>query len=137
MKKIFLDFTCYWHLSVVLLNGLLWTFTYLQLLMIKILTNIQFMFISKKNGIVFLSNVLFEVTNVWSNSNSNPQIYSADFSNVSDFDNYNSNNLQYQDNRGYVELKHQFSNCNSLAGNQCCIDMQLILVRNQIELIQG
>ena len=24
-----------------------------------------------------------------------------------------SNNLQYQDNRGYVELKHQFSDCNS------------------------
>ena len=43
-------------------------------------------------------NILFDVTNVWSNSNSNNYTYSTDFSNVSDFDNYNSNNLQYQDN---------------------------------------
>ena len=61
----------------------------------------------------FPTNVLFEITNVWSNPNTNDQIYSTDFSNVSDFDNYNFNNLQYQDNRGYVELKHQFSDCNS------------------------
>ena len=58
-------------------------------------------------------NILFDVTNVWSNPNFSNYTYSTDFSNVSDFDNYNSNNLQYQDNRGYVELKHQFSDCNS------------------------
>jgi len=58
-------------------------------------------------------NILFDVTNVWSNPNFSNYTHSTDFSNVSDFDNYNSNNLQYQDNRGYVELKHQFSDCNS------------------------
>jgi len=61
----------------------------------------------------FPANVLFEITNIWSNPNINDQFYSTDFSDVSNFDNYNSNNLQFQDNRGYVELKHQFSDCNS------------------------
>jgi len=39
------------------------------------------------------------VTTVWSNPNFVNYTYSTDFSN---FDNYNSNYLQYQDNRGYV-----------------------------------
>jgi hypothetical protein len=84
----------------------------------------------------FPSNVLFEVTNVWSNSNPNHQIYSTDFSNVSDFDNYNSNNLQYQDNRGYVELKHQFSDCNT-SWKPMLYRYAVDVVRNQIELLQG
>jgi len=84
----------------------------------------------------FPSNILFEVTNVWSNSNINDQIYSTDFSNVSDFDNYNSNNLQFQDNRGYVELKHQFSDCNS-SWKPMSYRYAIDSVRNQIELIQG
>ena len=51
------------------------------------------------------ANILFDITNVWSNHNINNHTYSTDFSNVSNFDNYNSNNLQFQNNRGYVELK--------------------------------
>ena len=81
-------------------------------------------------------NILFDVTNVWSNPNFSDYSYSTDFSNVSDFVNYNSNNLQYQDNRGYVELKHQFSDCNS--SWKLMLYMHAIdLVRTQIELIQG
>ena len=81
-------------------------------------------------------NILFDVTNVWSNSNINNYTYSTDFSNVSNFDNYNSNNLQYQDNRGYVELKHQFSDCNS-NWKPMLYRYAIDTVRNQIELIQG
>ena len=84
----------------------------------------------------FPTNVLFEITNVWSNPNTNDRIYSTDFSNVSNFDNYNSNNLQFQDNRGYVELKHQFSNCNS-SWKPMSYRYAIDSVRNQIELIQG
>ncbi|HJM79700.1 MAG TPA: hypothetical protein QF656_04110 [Nitrosopumilus sp.] len=84
----------------------------------------------------FPSNILFEVTDVWSNPNINDQIYSTDFSNVSDFDYYNSNNLQFQDNRGYVELKHQFSDCNS-SWKPMSYRYAIDSVRNQIELIQG
>ena len=81
-------------------------------------------------------NILFDVTNVWSNPNINNQTYSTDFSNVSNFDNYNSNNLQYQDDRGYVELKHQFSDCNS-SWKPMLYRYAIDTVRNQIELIQG
>ena len=81
-------------------------------------------------------NVLFEITNVWSNPNQNESVYSADFSDVTNFDNYNSNNLQFQDNRGYVELKHQFSDCNS-SWKPMTYRYVIDSLRNQIELIQG
>ena len=82
------------------------------------------------------ANILFDVTNVWSNSNMNDHTYSTDFSNVSSFDNYNSNNFQYQNNRGYVELKHQFNDCNS-SWKPMLYRYAIDVVRNQIELIQG
>ncbi|MDC0638482.1 hypothetical protein OAP30_03470 [Nitrosopumilus sp.] len=81
-------------------------------------------------------NILFEITNVWSNSNPTNHVYSTDFSDVSNFDNYNSNNLQFQNNRGYVELKHQFSDCNS-SWKPMTYRYAIDSVRNQIELIQG
>ena len=81
-------------------------------------------------------NLLFDITNVWSNPNINNQTYSNDFSNVSNFDNYNSNNLQYQDNRGYVELKYQFSDCNS-SWKPMLYRYAIDIARNQIQLIQG
>ena len=81
-------------------------------------------------------NILFDVTNVWSNPNISNQTFSTDFSNVSNFDNYNSNNLQYQDNRGYVELKHQFNDCNS-SWKPMLYRYAIDTIRNQIELIQG
>ena len=81
-------------------------------------------------------NILFDVTNVWSNPDIDSGTYSTDFSGVSDFDNYNSNNLQYQNNRGYVELKHQFSDCNS-SWKPMSYRYAIDTVRNQIELIQG
>ena len=84
----------------------------------------------------FPVNVLFEITNVWSNPNPNDHVYSTDFSNVSNFDNYNFNNLQFQDNRGYVELKHQFSDCNS-SWKPMTYRYAIDSVRTQIELIQG
>jgi hypothetical protein len=81
-------------------------------------------------------NILFDITNVWSNPNFVNYTYSTDFSNVSNFDNYNSNYLQYQDNRGYVELKHQFSDCNS-SWKPMLYRYAIDSVRNKIELIQG
>ena len=81
-------------------------------------------------------NLLFDVTTVWSNPNFVNYTYSTDFSNVSNFDNYNSNYLQYQDNRGYVELKHQFSDCNS-SWKPMLYRYAIDSVRTQIELIQG
>jgi hypothetical protein len=81
-------------------------------------------------------NILFDVTTVWSNPNFVNYTYSTDFSNVSNFDNYNSNYLQYQNNRGYVELKHQFSDCNS-SWKPMLYRYAIDSVRTQIELIQG
>ena len=82
------------------------------------------------------ANILFDITNVWSNPNINDQTYSTDFSNVSNFNNYNFNNLQYQDNRGYVELKHQFNDCNS-SWKPMLYRYVIDTIRTQIELIQG
>ena len=81
-------------------------------------------------------NILFDVTNVWSNPDIDSGTYSTDYSGVADFDNYNFNNLQYQNNRGYVELKHQFSDCNS-SWKPMSYRYAIDTVRNQIELIQG
>ena len=84
----------------------------------------------------YSANLLFDVTTVWSNPNPADYVYSTDFSNVSNFDNYNSNNFQFQNNRGYVELKHQFSDCNS-SWKPMTYRYVIDTIRNQIELIQG
>lgn len=58
-------------------------------------------------------NILFEVTNVWSNPDpgSDERSHSLDPSDISSLTDYNSNQLQEQRGKSYVELRHEFSNC--------------------------
>ena len=77
-------------------------------------------------------NILFDVTNVWSNTK-------TDFSKPSDtslFSSYNSNQLQYQHGKSFVELKHDFSNCDS---SWKPISYRYIIdsIRGKIDLVQG
>jgi len=81
-------------------------------------------------------NILFDITNVWTNSNTTEKNYSDDPSNVSSFTNYNSNELQYQHKKSYVELKHEFSNCKS-SWKPMLYRYAIDIVRNNIELAQG
>ena len=135
MKKIFLILPIAVAFMIVFLNGLfghlLFTSPYDQDIN-KYSIYVHF----QEEWNSYPANILFDVTNVWSNSDINSHTYSTDFSNVSNFDNYNSNNLQFQDNRGYVELKHQFSDCNS-SWKPMTYRYAIDSVRTQIELIQG
>ena len=81
-------------------------------------------------------NILFEITNVWSNYNSEKQEYSVDPSDISALSIYNSNQLQYQDGKSFVELKHEFSNCES-SWKPMLYRYAIDILRNKIELIQG
>ena len=83
-------------------------------------------------------NILFDVTNVWSNSNtiSDDKSYSIDPSDVSVLTDYNLNQLQYQHQKSFVELKHEFSNCET---NWKPMLYRYVIdsVRNKMEFIQG
>jgi len=83
-------------------------------------------------------NILFDVTNVWSNPNSksNEIDFSNDPSDISLLSNYNSNQLQYQHDKSFVELKHEFSNCES-NWKPISYRYAIDIFRNKIELIQG
>jgi len=81
-------------------------------------------------------NILFDVTNVWSNPNLDKQEYFVDPSDISTLTAYNYNQLQYQDNKSYVELKHEFSECES-SWKPMLYRYAIDIVRNKIELIQG
>lgn len=85
------------------------------------------------------SNIIFDVTTVWSNPN---QTKSGDeyqtISNLAsaDVSDYNYNRLQYQRQNPYVELKHQFSDCNS-SWMPILYRYAVDSVRSQIQYIQG
>ena len=81
-------------------------------------------------------NILFDVTNVWSNSNSNDNTYFIDPSDVSTLSNYNSNQLQFQNEKPYVELKHEFSNCES-NWKPMLYRYVIDVFRSKIEFAQG
>ncbi|MFQ5783050.1 MAG: hypothetical protein ACE5GR_08390 [Nitrosopumilus sp.] len=83
-------------------------------------------------------NILFDITNVWSNPNSesHEKGFSFDQSNVSLPSNYNSNQLQYQHDKSFVELKHEFSNCES-SWKPISYRYAIDSFRNKIESIQG
>lgn len=81
-------------------------------------------------------NILFDVTNVWSNSNPNQKNYSIDLSDVSSLTQYNSNELQYQHEKSYVELKHEFSNCES-SWTPMLYRYAIDLIRSKIQFVQG
>ena len=81
---------------------------------------------------------MFDVTNVWSNPdpNSDARSFSINPYDISELTDYNSNQLQYQNNKSYVELKHEFSNCDS---NWKPMLYRYIIdgLRNKIEIAQG
>ena len=83
-------------------------------------------------------NILFDITNVWSNPDpaSDAKSYTLDPSDISALTSYNSNQLQYQYQKSFVELKHEFSNCES---NWKPILYRYIVdnLRSKIESIQG
>ncbi len=83
-------------------------------------------------------NILFDVTNIWSNPNSasDEKSFSIDPSDISSLTNYNYNQLQYQHKKSFVELKHEFSNCES-NWKPMLYRYAIDSLRNKIELIQG
>ncbi len=83
-------------------------------------------------------NILFDITNVWSNSNlkSDAKSYAIDPSDISKLTTYNSNQLQYQHQKPFVELKHEFSNCES-NWKPILYRYAIDSLRNKIESIQG
>ena len=83
-------------------------------------------------------NILFDITNVWTNPNpqSDAKSYSIDPSDISVLTTYNSNQLQYQHDKPFVELKHEFSNCES-NWKPILYRYGIDTLRNKIELFQG
>ena len=83
-------------------------------------------------------NILFDVTNVWSNPDpqSDAKSHSLDPSDISTLTSYNQNQLQYQHQKAYVELKHEFSNCET---NWKPIPYRIFAdtLRNKVEQFQG
>ena len=83
-------------------------------------------------------NILFDITNVWSNPNpqSDAKSYTIDPSDISTLTDYNSNQLQNQHQKSYVELKHEFSNCES-NWKPILYRYAIDIFRNKIELVHG
>lgn len=92
------------------------------------------------------NNILYDVTNVWSNHDINDDsslMYADSYSSgnvdspdIASLNLYNKNQLQYQNSKSYVELKHEFSDC--------AVDWRPIpyryaadSIRNWIEIMQG
>jgi hypothetical protein len=86
----------------------------------------------------FPGNIIYEITNVWSNPNPqfNVNVFDYGFSDTKMFTDYNSNQLQYQKQKSFVELKHEFSNCES-SWKPPLYRYAIDSVRNSIELLQG
>ena len=84
------------------------------------------------------SNILFDITNVWSNPDpdSDDRSFSINPYDLSELIDYNSNQLQYQNEKSYVELKHEFSNCDS-NWKPMLYRYAIDEFRNQIEIMQG
>ena len=84
------------------------------------------------------ANILFDITNVWSNPDldSDARSFSINPYDLSELTDYNSNQLQFQNEKSYVELKHEFSNCDS---NWKPMLYRYVIdsLRNQIEILQG
>lgn len=83
-------------------------------------------------------NILFDITNVWSNPNleSDAKSFAITPSDISILTDYNSNQLQYQHQKSFVELQHEFSDC-SLNWKPISYRYTIDSIRNKIELIQG
>lgn len=84
-------------------------------------------------------NILYEITNVWSNPNPKKSLTSFNYdpsieqSLVTD---HNYNQLEYQNERSFVELKHEFSNCET-SWKPILYRYAIDSVRNNLEFMQG
>ena len=83
-------------------------------------------------------NIIYDITNVWSNPNtkSNFKGFNYDYLDTTISTDYNLNQLQYQKQKSFVELKHEFSNCES-SWKPHLYRYAIDSVRNSIELLQG
>lgn len=75
-------------------------------------------------------NILFEVTNFWYKVDGDKDSFEKNE------ENHNFNQLQYLDNKSYVELKHDFSNCQD-EWQPILYRKAIDTVRHEIEYIQG
>ena len=82
-------------------------------------------------------NILFEVTNVWSNPNPKTNTFNYDPSiEASLVTDHNYNQLQFQNEKPFVELKHEFSDCES-SWKPILYRYAIDSVRNNLEYMQG
>lgn len=84
-------------------------------------------------------NVLYEITNVWSNPNPETSMNTFNYDpslQTSLVTDHNYNQLQYQNQKSYVELKHEFSNCES-SWKPILYRYAVDTVRNNLEYMQG
>ena len=83
-------------------------------------------------------NIIYDVTNVWSNPNDTKN--DVDDSNFNSLDiiptDYNSNQVKYQNQKSFVELKQGFSNCET-SWRPPLYRYAVDSVRSNIESIQG
>jgi len=80
--------------------------------------------------------ILYDITDVWTNPNSKSDVKGFDTMENTSFENYNSNELLYQNQKSFVELKHTFSDCES-SWKPHLYRYAVDSIRNKIELIQG
>ena len=83
-------------------------------------------------------NILYDVTNVWSNPDpdSDARSFSIDPSDISSLTDYNPNRLEYQHEKSYVELRHEFSNCGT-NWKPILYRYAIDSLRTRIEMAQG
>ncbi len=82
-------------------------------------------------------NILFEITNVWSNPNPQTNTFNYDPSvKASLVTDHNYNQLQFQNQKPFVELKHEFSDCES-SWKPILYRYAIDSVRNNLEYMQG
>jgi len=82
------------------------------------------------------ASILYDITDVWTNPNSKSEIKGFDTMENTSFENYNSNELLYENQKSFEELKHTFSDCES-SWKPHLYRYAVDSLRNKIELIQG
>ena len=75
-------------------------------------------------------NILYEVTNSWFKTTNSVQEFEKSL------ENHNENQLQYVQNKSYVELKHDYSNCQD-KWEPILYRKAIDTVRHEIEYLQG
>ena len=84
-------------------------------------------------------NILYEVTNVWSNPDPETSLNTFNYDpsiSTSLVTDHNFNQLEFQNQKSYVELKHEFSDCES-SWKPILYRYAIDSVRNNIEYMQG